>query len=86
MSPSSRRALGILATIALFAGLLSSVLVRVPRGSVLLSAGRTQASGWRLAPVVSVPPMEFGRLARRWNRTKFFFRLFHLASNKIAVL
>ncbi len=50
MSPPSRRALGILAAITLFAGLLSSVLVRVPRGSVLLSGGRTQASGWRLAP------------------------------------
>ncbi len=50
MSPPSRRALGILAAITLFAGLLSSVLVRVPRGSVLLSGGRTQGSGWRLAP------------------------------------
>jgi len=50
MSPSSRRAIGILAALTLLAGLLSSVVTRVPRGSVMLSGGRAQAAGWRLAP------------------------------------
>jgi hypothetical protein len=51
MSPSLRRALGILIVLALVAGALFLVVVRVPGDAVLVSGGRVHTGGWRWAPV-----------------------------------